>query len=513
MIMKMKNIFMLLVVMLTTVALAACSDSDNDNSFNPNIKGLSVSPEEISFERGESSKSFLVQSPNDISVTSDADWVNITVGEKKGIAEVATVTVNLDENPYSIERTATITITSGSESKTVTVTQSGNLVDVIDGEVTMDAAALAKVMYPGWNLGNTLEAPGGEIAWQSTVTTQAIISKVKELGFNSVRIPCAWNAHMDESGTIDSEWINRVRDIVNYCVNAGLYVVLNDHWDNGWIEVLGFSKSSESYVPVKENYIKGKEDALKAMWTQIANAFASYGDHLLFAGLNEPFQEYDLFNGRHEELTPILCRYNKAFVEAVRATGGNNAKRTLVVQGPSTDINSSCQYMTADKLPEEAGALMVEVHYYNPGQFCGTFDASGTNAFYYWGAANHGTNHNATYGEESEMQSLFGKLNTTYTSLGYPVIIGEYAGLQRTLTTEQGDQAKHDASVEYYYKCLNQYAINNGIIPFAWDTNDPNGLNGEAGSSTILDRAKLTLVGTNAMAGIKAGVAAGTWPY
>lgn len=501
---------MLLVVVLTTAALAACSDSDSDNSFNANIKGLSVSPEELSFGRGETSKTFLVQSPNEISVTSDADWVNITVGDAQGVAKVSTVTIDVEPNPYSADRTATITITSGSESKTVTVTQSGNLVDVIDGEVTMDAAAIAKSMYPGWNLGNTLEATGGETSWQPTVTSQAIISKVKEVGFNSVRIPCAWNEHMDENGVIDAEWINRVRDIVNYCINAGLYVVLNDHWDGGWIEVLGFSKSTDSYVPVKENYIKAKEDALKALWTQVANAFAGYGDHLLFAGLNEPFQEYSLFNGRHEELTPLLCRYNQAFVEAVRATGGNNAKRTLVVQGPSTNIDSSVQYMTADKLPEAAGALMVEIHYYDPGQFCGTFDATGANAFYFWGNGNHSTDHNATYGEESYMQAQFAKLKTAYTSQGYPVIIGEYAAQQRTI---DGDQAKHNASVKYYYKCINQYAINNGVVPFAWDTNDPNSQNGEGGSSTIIDRSKVSLVGVNAMAGILEGVAAGTWPY
>lgn len=510
----MKKIYMLLVVMLATVALAACSDSDGDNTINAKISGLSVTPENISFARGETSKSFLAQSPSDINVTCDADWVNVTVGEKKGVAKVATVIVSVEPNPYAADRSATIRVTSGNEVKTITITQSGDIVSVIEGEITADAAGVAKNMYPGWNLGNTLEAPSGETSWQPTLTTQAIISKVKSLGFNSIRIPCSWNAHMDENGVIDSEWINRVRDIVNYCINAGLYVVLNDHWDNGWIEVLGFSKSSDSYVPVKENYIAGKEAALKALWTQVATAFAGYGDHLLFAGLNEPFQEYDLFNGRHEELTPILCRYNKAFVEAVRATGGNNATRTLVVQGPSTNIDSSCEYMTADKLPEAAGALMVEVHFYDPGQFCGTFNASGETAFYYWGADNHSTDHNATYGEEAYMQSQFAKLKNTYTSLGYPVIIGEYAGLQRTIPGgDEAKQARHDASVMYYYQCINQYAVNNGIIPFAWDTNDVNGLNTEGGSTTILGRSSVTLVGTNAMAGIRAGVQAAVWPY
>ena len=315
--------------------------------------------------------------------------------------------------------------------------------------------------------------------------------------------------HPSTNGTIDADWLARVRQVVDYCINDGLYVVLNDHWDNGWIEVLGFSKSSSSYQPVDESNITAKISRLKEFWTQIATAFSDYDEHLLFAGLNEPFQEYTLFSTRHAELTPILVRYNQAFVEAVRATGGNNAQRTLVVQGPSTSINSSVQYMPASVLPEAAGRLMVEVHYYDPGQFCGTYDASGDKAYYYWGADNHGPDHNPTYGEETYLNSQFAKLKTTYTSKGYPVIIGEYAALQRTITA--GDQTKHDASVKHYYKYLNAQAIRNGIVPFAWDTNDTSGLGKESGSTTIIDRAKVSVIGSNAMKGIQEAVAETTW--
>ena len=227
--------------------------------------------------------------------------------------------------------------------------------------------------------------------------------------------------------------------------------------------------------------------------------------------------EYNLFNNRHQTLTPILCRYNKAFVEAVRATGGNNSQRTLVVQGPSTNIASSCQYMTADKLPEAAGRLMVEVHYYDPGQFCGTYSSKlSEGGIVYWGAANHvsGSNHNATWGEESSMKSEFAKLKTAYTSKGYPVIIGEYAANQRNVEGIAGhDQAKHDASIKLFYKCVNEYATNNGAVAFAWDTNYLAGLTTSDGSSTIIDRANAKVVGDNAMEGIKAGCAAGHWPY
>lgn len=443
----------------------------------------------------------------DYTAATDAAW--LTVGAKGNGEHSFTAAAN----PAGV-RSATITFTLNKETATVKVTQAAGQ----QGSITAKAADIAKLMYPGWNLGNTMEATGNglgcETSWQPTKTTQAIIDAVKAAGFKSVRIPCSWDIHSDSNGKIDAAWMARVKEIVDYCISDGLYVLLNDHWDNGWIEVQGFSKSTSSYQAVDEATITSKITRLKDLWTQIATEFQGYDEHLLFAGLNEPFQESTLFMNRHEELTPILIRYNKAFVEAVRATGGNNANRTLVVQGPSVNIDSSCSYMGESKLPESAGMLMVEVHYYDPGQFCGTWDATGSKAYHYWGAANHGSNHNPTYGEESYMSEKFTKLKTTYTSKGYPVIIGEYAALQRNLSSVSGsDQSKHDASVKLFYQCVNEYATNNGVIAMAWDTNYPAGLNNSDGSSTIIDRAACKVVGNNAMEGIKAGIAAGKWPY
>ena len=509
----MKKIFMLMMALLVTTAFAACNDDDDNGGGGAPITNLTVRPLSLSFDSEGGETVVKAQAPVQASATSNAEWCQVLVGELSGDLKVSSVTVTVAPNETTYERTANITITAGSESETVTVTQSEGSATIPTGTISASANDVAKKMYPAWNLGNTLEASGdglgAETAWQSTKTTQAVIDAVANAGFKAVRIPCSWNIHSTD-GNIDAEWMARVKQVVGYCINKGLYVVLNDHWDGGWIEVLGFSKSSSSYQSVDETTITSKIENLQSIWTQIALEFKDYDEHLLFAGLNEPFQNYNLFNGRHEELTPILLRYNTAFVEAVRATGGNNANRILVVQGPSTSIDSSVQYMTADKLPEEAGKLMVEVHFYDPGQFCGTFDATGDKAYYYWGAANHATDHNPTWGEEDYMQTQFAKLKTAYTSQGYPVIIGEYAGLQRTLGEGQS-QEKHDASVKLFYQCVNEYAVNNGIVPFAWDTNDVSGLAGEGGSTTIIDRANCKVVGTNAMQGILAGAAAGTW--
>lgn len=510
--MKMKSFFTLLVACFATTALVACSDDSNDNGGGIPVSQLTVRPQSLSFDSEGGEQVIRAQAPSQATASSSADWCQVTVGTQYGDVKITPVTVTVAANPTTYERTAVITITAGSQTETVSVTQAEGSATIPSGSITKGAQDIAALMYPGWNLGNTLEATGSglgaETSWQPTRTTQQIIDAVKAAGFRSVRIPCSWDIH-STNGTIDAEWLARVRQVVDYCINDGLYVVLNDHWDNGWIEVLGFSKSSSSYQPVDESDITAKISRLKELWTQIATAFSDYDEHLLFAGLNEPFQEYTLFSTRHAELTPILVRYNQAFVEAVRATGGNNAQRTLVVQGPSTSINSSVQYMPATLLPEAAGRLMVEVHYYDPGQFCGTYDASGDKAYYYWGADNHGPDHNPTYGEETYLNSQFAKLKTAYTSKGYPVIIGEYAALQRTIASS--DQTKHDASVKHYYKYLNAQAIRNGIVPFAWDTNDTSGLGKESGSTTIIDRAKVSVIGSNAMKGIQEAVAETTW--
>lgn len=367
----------------------------------------------------------------------------------------------------------------------------------IDTEAT--AMSIAAQMYPGWNLGNTLEGTSGsaglgdETGWQSTMTSQAIIDFVKAQGFRSVRIPCNWHRHMDSSNTIDAAWMARVMEVVNYCINDDLYVVLNDHYDEAWLETH------------MDTYDATRSEILKTMWTQIATAFANYDEHLLFAGLNEP-------NADTQEKTDNLVKYEQDFIDAVRATGGNNAYRTLVVQGPSTDIDNTNKFYNT--LPTDASAdrLMVEVHYYSPWTFSGLEeDANWGKMAYFWGAENHveGSDRNTQSAyEESYVQAQMQKLNTQFVAKGIPVLLGEYSCQWR----EIGDnQDKHDASVKLFHKTVVTESINNGVIPVAWCTNYCNH-NGTRGSMTILDRANLSVWNTFAMEGITEGSAAATWP-
>lgn len=415
---------------------------------------------------------------------------NSTRANMQDYEEVFTIEANISP----LARTAQISFTRGDIVESVTVNQAAGQV-----EANMDRTAkeLAKAMYPGWNLGNTMEAGdmannftnagglGAETAWQSTQTTKALIDFVKAQGFKSVRIPTSWvMGHITdaENMTIDPAWLARVKEIVDYCISDGLYVFINDHWDGGWIEEEGFSKTSSSYEAVDETIIADKENKLKKLWTNIATYFKDYNEYLMFAGLNEPFQEYSLFSTRHSELTPILERYNQAFVDAVRATGGNNAKRVLIVQGPSTNISSTVNYFNMPT-DTENGKLMVEVHYYEPWDFCGS------NATKDWNA-------------DASVKTSFESLKTKFVNHDIPVVIGEYGA------NWQENTESHNDAIRRYFKSVVENAGNCGIVPFAWDINVVSYPN-----MSIINRTGLSVWNTPAMTGITEGVAAAQWPY
>jgi len=422
-----------------------------------------------------------------IEANADALWISQT---SDGFAALV--------NNSGAERTGLILLKVGNTQDTIFVTQPANNLPALS--LSSTAMELASQMYPAWNLGNTMEATGSglgaETSWQKTKTSQALIDYVKSLGFRSVRIPCSWYIHCPNrtSGdyTIDASWMARVKEIVTYCVNAGLFVELNDHWDSGWLEELGFTSSTSAYTSVvdDEDYINGKIEILKNLWTQIATEMKDFDHHLIFAGLNEPFQNYNLFNGRAESLTPILLKYNQAFVDAVRATGGNNANRVLAVQGPATNIDNTVNYF---KMPTDAvqNKLMVEVHYYDPYNFC----------------LNEGTGYASVWNSENTLKNTFEKMRKKFSDNDIPVIIGEYAANWRAVN----NQEKHDASIKAFYKAVSKWGPANGMIPFAWDTNYPATGRGTSGTGTIIDRAKLSVYGIYAYEGLKEGNSATVW--
>jgi aryl-phospho-beta-D-glucosidase BglC (GH1 family) len=319
------------------------------------------------------------------------------------------------------------------------------------------AQQVAGQMKVGWNMGNTLEAICGETAWGGAYTTQKLIDSVKAAGFNTIRIPAAWFCHSDTvTSAIHAAWIARVKQVVDYCIKDSIYVILNIHWDSGWLENR-VNKANQARVNERQS----------AYWGQIAEYFKDYDEHLLFASANEP-------NVEDATGMTVLLSYHQTFMDAVRATGGNNSSRTLVIQGPSTDVDKTNRLMNTMPTDQITDRLIVEVHYYTPWNFCGlSQDASWGKMFYYWGKDYHSktdVTRNATWGEESDVEKYIGLMKTKFVDKGIPVIIGEVAAFRRKLSPPS-DQALHDASIEYYHRYVFNSAVSKGIIPFHWDVN------------------------------------------
>ncbi|HEU5397565.1 MAG TPA: cellulase family glycosylhydrolase, partial [Verrucomicrobiae bacterium] len=304
----------------------------------------------------------------------------------------------------------------------------------------------------GWNLGNTLEATWGVPNWSA-----APFYAAANAGFNAVRIPCAWdfNSTTNTSGGVTNYVINpafmaQVKQAVDDALAAGMYVVINDHWDDGWLE--------NNIGPDVDPVINAKT---RDYWTQIATNFAGYDNHLLFAAANEPN-----VNNPAEETT--LMYYYQTFVNAVRGTGGNNTNRWLVIQSVSDPT-----WLNALPTDTVSNRLMVEYHQYTPSLFCFIHaDQTWGNAIYFWGPAYHYSGdpgRNATWGEEYAIDSFFQQLNDLYVSKGIPVMIGEYGAWAAPLTNAT-EATWNSASAEYWNKYVSESARGHGLSPFYWST-------------------------------------------
>jgi hypothetical protein len=331
----------------------------------------------------------------------------------------------------------------------------------------------------GMNVGNELELNWGP-------PNAALFYSAAFAGFNAVRIPCAWDmagATTNISGGVTNYPINpafmaQVKQTVDAAIAAGMYVMINDHWDDGWLQ----SNIGTTVDPI----INAK---VKAYWTQIATTFAGYDNHLLFAACNEPN-----VNNPTEMVT--LMFYYQTFVNAVRAVDGNNTNRWLVLQGggDTTWLNS---------LPTDtvSNRLIVEYHNYTPFQFTQLQgDASWGAMQYYWGPAYHYSgdpSHDCGTPEEGAIDSGFQQLVDQYVSKGIPVMIGEFqAAGKQVLSTNATEAAWNSLSCYYWNKYLVDSAHAHGMSPFYWST-----------GGSPLDYGTGAVIDTNAVRVLTGGVA------
>ncbi|MBN2262959.1 MAG: glycoside hydrolase family 5 protein, partial [Prolixibacteraceae bacterium] len=331
----------------------------------------------------------------------------------------------------------------------------------------ISAIEFSKLMGLGWNLGNSLEAlstnngvlSGNETSWGNPIISQRLIDSVKAAGFNTVRIPVSWSHKIidDYSLTIDPEWLNRVEEVVNYVLNNQMYAVINIHWDGGWMNHPVYSKQAEINHKIEK------------LWTQIAEHFIEYNDYLLFAGTNEVHVENN-WNAPTKENAEVQNSFNQTFVETVRATGGRNKIRHLLVQGYNTNIDHTVKHFVLpnDETPDR---LMVEVHFYDPYDFA---LQENDNYKTQWGKPFAGGDV-SNWGQESWVDEAFGKMKSKFIDKGIPVFLGEYGAVIRT-NLKTGLQEHIDAR-NYYLKYVTQSAIDKGLVPCYWD-NGHTGNNG-----------------------------------
>ena len=342
------------------------------------------------------------------------------------------------------------------ESSTDTTKASENKPTQIAGKMrNITSQQLVEDMTFGWNLGNTLDVCQAdrdgdgkinehveagekvdETLWGNPKATKELFTSLKKNGVNAVRIPVTWRDHMDSNGNIDREWMDRVQQVVDYAYSQGMYVIINVHHDGGGDPKFGawiIEESQNDYNTFMKKY--------KNVWKQIAERFKNYSDYLIFESMNEVGFD-TLYNKNKADAYNLINKINQDFVDIIRATGGNNAKRHLLIAGYYTDIERTCDSLY--KMPDDkAERCILSVHYYTPWDFC-TCDIKHT-----WG----------TNSEVRQMETLIGKMKKNFVDKGIPVIIGEYAASGSDLS-----------SCIFFIEKLNKLCSDYGIATFIWDS-------------------------------------------
>ncbi|NLZ45633.1 MAG: glycoside hydrolase family 5 protein [Clostridiales bacterium] len=315
---------------------------------------------------------------------------------------------------------------------------------------------LTRDMGVGINLGNTLESSGSwidnssvtsyETAWGSPEITEDMIKGYASAGFGVLRVPVAWSNMMEEDYTIDKDYISRVKEISDWALDSGMYVIVNIHWDGGWWE----------------EFPTDKDECMKKytrIWEQLTVAFKDYSDYMMFESLNEEggwesvWNRYSGSTDGKSESFGLLNEINQKFVDIVRASGGNNEKRHLLIAGYTTDVELTCDELFV--MPNDPqNRCAVSVHYYTPSTFCILEkDADWGKARYDWG----------TEEDLKELEKNMNMLKETFIDKDIPVILGEFGCPTKN---------KDPDSINLFLTSVCHEAYTREICPVLWDITD-----------------------------------------
>ena len=316
------------------------------------------------------------------------------------------------------------------------------------GGDTVNAAAMATAMGFGTNIGNTFDNTAAwETGWGQPLVTQAYINGMASRKIKTVRVPVAWNTYA-VNGVVDATKMNRVKQVVSWIEAAGMYSIVNIHWDGGWINNQGNSNEYKLTDDVKTKFA--------SYWTQISTAFATVGNKLIFEALNEEGVYYVNGTANGTPDYAALNTLNQLFVTTVRAQSGYNKTRALLIAGFGTDIDRTCvSGFTVPNDPAGAGKLFLSLHFYTPSTFT-ILDSVAS-----WGSPQ------TTWGtsaDKATLQGLFDKAGSFSKQRSIPVIIGEFG------VTIGTAYPRDPASRSLWMESVAKAAFSYGMVPVLWDT-------------------------------------------
>ncbi len=332
-----------------------------------------------------------------------------------------------------------------------------SLTDVAPDNTGMDLTAKqwTQNVVMGWNLGNSLESQGGETGWGNPRTTQQMIKDVKAQGFNAIRIPVRWTEHLSDKTNmvVSNDWLARVKEIVDWCLAEDMYVIINAHHE-AWLD-----RHPQKATQTENN------KKLAALWKCIATYFRDYDQRLAFAGTNETIsldakgEEY--WGEPTAEYQEVQNSYNQAFIDAVRATGGKNYYRNLVVQTYACSAwNGFKGFVIPTDLVEER--LSVEVHNYDP------YEYAGGGTYYYWGTKYKDMGYKVPSSNEQSMIDYMNRLRSTWSNKGLGIVIGEYGATCHYTADNKQVQMEN---LQYWYQTIVSAMRERGFAGFVWDNN------------------------------------------
>ncbi|MCR5278667.1 MAG: glycoside hydrolase family 5 protein [Lachnospiraceae bacterium] len=387
--------------------------------------------------------------------TSVSDLPRVSIDSTVEFGKNSTVGVAETKSETSTEASVSVETSTETTASTETVNEAQTSTESIDdtnkGDTQVDRSRVFDILSQiniGWNIGNTLDATGGgntldaETSWGNPRVTQELIDAVADKGFNAIRVPVTFANHLGPAPdyTINPEWLGRVKDVVDYCVARNLYIILDTHHEtNYWLKT----------EPANQDALCAE---LAAIWTQLAECFKDYDEKLMFEGMNEPRKVGSAkeWSGGTREERVVINAMNKAFVDAVRATGGNNSDRVLIICGYGTSAERDA--LNELEIPED-GNIAVAVHMYTPYFFTYIADGSYSN----WDGS-----------KKNDITGAVKNVEDALLSKGIPVVV-----------TEMGCQYKENTEdilrwIADYMGVMGE----KGMKCFVWDNNIYNG-NGE----------------------------------